>query len=149
MADIYRLSRWCRPYGARYLYFDFAYPAFSPSARDSRLGSCWANSYRAYGAGLSKQCGSLFILNFDLSLLNQTHCGDGLGVAVADGVALGVAVAFGVAVGEGTATLGVGEASGVTAETGVGVAAARAGVGLGCMFTVLLSANLPSGPNRT
>src|ERR1700742_4487243 len=59
----------------------------------------------------------------NLLFKNRLYCG--LGVPVAAGVALGVATALGVAVGEGTATLGVavgeGEASGVTAETGVGV----------------------------
>ena len=106
-----------------------------------RSPSGWANSYRAYSAGLSKQCGSLFILNFDLSLLNQTHCGDGLGVADAAGVGFGA--------DDGTATLGDGEASGVTAETGVGVAAARAGVGLGC-GCMLLRFYLPTcHPDRT
>jgi hypothetical protein len=29
-----------------------SYPAFTPAARDARLGPCWANSCRVSGAGL-------------------------------------------------------------------------------------------------
>src|SRR6266853_666814 len=46
------ILRMCRTYGALFLFDPF--PALAPSARQARLGPCWATSFRAYGAWIGR-----------------------------------------------------------------------------------------------